>query len=103
MEALIPVTITQEAAEEVKNIIENKNIPEGYKLRIGIKGAGGCGGFEYLLGFDKKKDGDIEYLISDIPVLVEKRHTMYLLDLEVDFHEGADARGFSFAKKSVAT
>lgn len=99
MEAIIPVTITEKAAEEVKNIIEHKNIPEGYHLRIGIKGAGGCAGFEYLLGFDKKKDSDMEYNIAGINVLVEKKHTMYLLDLEVDFHEGADARGFTFAKK----
>lgn len=102
MQAITPVTITEKAAEEVKNIINNKNIPEGYQLRIGIKGSGGCAGFEYMLGFDKKKEGDLEYEVAGIPVLVEKKHTMYLLDLEVDFHEGADARGFTFVKKTPA-
>ncbi len=100
MQVLTPVTITEKAAIEVKNIFEHKNIPQGYKLRIGVKGGGGCGGFSYLLGFDKKKEGDQEYELDGIPILVEKKHIMYLLDLEVDFHEGADAKGFTFVKKS---
>ncbi len=100
MEVITPVTITEKAAEEVKNIFDNKNIPQEYKLRIGVKGGGGCGGFSYLLGFDKKKEGDQEYELAGIPILVEKKHMMYLLDLEVDFHEGSDARGFTFVKKS---
>jgi iron-sulfur cluster assembly protein len=33
---------------------------------------------------------------------VEKRHTMYLVGLEVDFYEGADARGFTFVKPEEA-
>ncbi|UII23024.1 HesB/IscA family protein [Fulvivirga ligni] len=98
MDGLVPVTLTAKAVEEVKNIMDNKNIPEGYSLRIGIKGAGGCAGFTYMLGFDQKKDTDLEYLQDGVTVLVQKRETMYLLGLEVDFYEGADARGFTFVK-----
>ncbi|MEQ9165226.1 MAG: iron-sulfur cluster biosynthesis family protein [Fulvivirga sp.] len=100
MQLLTPVTLTPKAIEEVRNIMSNKNIPEDYSLRIGIKGSGGCAGFTFMLGFDKKKDTDLEYEIEGIPVLVEKKHTMYLLDLEVDFYEGSDARGFTFVKKT---
>jgi len=96
---LEPVSLTEKAQEEVKNIMANKNIPEGYGLRIGIKGTGGCVGFTYMLGFDKKQDSDIEYKVGDIPVYVEKKHTMYLIDLTVDFYEGSDARGFTFIKE----
>ena len=99
-DVLIPISLTPKAAKEVRYIMENKNIPDGYGLRIGIKGSGGCSGFNYLLGFDTKKDSDISFEVDGIPVYVEKKHTMYLLDLEVDFYEGSDARGFTFAKKS---
>ena len=74
----------------------HKNIPEGYGLRVGVKGGGGCGGMGFMLGFDKPKDGDLSYNEKGIPVHVEKRQTMYLVGLEVDFHDGADARGFTF-------
>ena len=95
-----PVSISLKAAAEIKEIMAKKNVPEGYGLRIGIKGAG-CAGISYLLGFDKKKEDDIEYLHDDITVYVEKRHTMYLVGLEVDFYEGADARGFTFVNPEL--
>ncbi len=91
-----PVTISEKAATEIKHLMEHKNIPDGYGLRIGVKGGGGCGGMGFMLGFDKPKDGDISYLHHGIQIHVEKRQTMYLVGLEVDFHDGADARGFTF-------
>lgn len=94
-----PVSITPKAVEEVKNILEKKNIPDGYGLRIGIKG-GGCGGMSYVLGFDKKKEGDDEYKVDGVDVYVEKKHVMYLMGLTVDFYEGSDARGFMFTDPS---
>lgn len=94
---LEPVAITPKAAIEIKNIMANKNIPSDYGLRIGMQGGGGCGaGMSYQLGFDKKKDGDMEYLIDEITVYIEKKHTMYLIGLQVDFYDEGDARGFTF-------
>jgi iron-sulfur cluster assembly protein len=90
-----PVTISSRAASEIKKIIETKNIPKEYGLRVGVKG-GGCGGVSLIIGFDRKKESDIAYSIGDIPVYVDKKHTMYLIGKEVDFYEGSDARGFVF-------
>lgn len=95
---LEPVSLSEKAVEEVKNIMSRKQIPEGYALRIGMKGGGGCGGVQYVLGFDQPKEGDLHYQVQDIPVVVEKKQTMYLIGLVVDFYEGADARGFMFVK-----
>jgi iron-sulfur cluster assembly protein len=89
-----PVTISSRAASEIKKIMETKNIPHDYGLRVGVKG-GGCG-VSLIIGFDRKKETDMTYSISDIPVYVDKKHTMYLIGKEVDFYEGADARGFVF-------
>jgi iron-sulfur cluster assembly protein len=93
-----PVTISEKAAIEIRKIMETKNIPEGYSLRVGIKG-GGCGGVSLLIGFDKQKASDLAYTDEGIPVLVDKKHTMYIIGKEVDFYDGADARGFMFADK----
>ncbi|AZQ62681.1 iron-sulfur cluster assembly accessory protein [Flammeovirga pectinis] len=93
-----PISITDQAAEEVKNILSQKKVPEGYSLRIGIKGGGGCGGAAFSLGFDTKKETDIEYITKDIPVLIDKRQMLFLIDLEVDFEDRRDERGFVFNK-----
>ena len=95
-----PVTINPKAAAEIRDIMAKKNIPSDYGLRIGIKGAG-CAGVSYLLGFDRKKEDDMAYVIDDIQVFIQKRHTMYLIGLEVDFYEGADARGFTFVNPEL--
>ncbi|MGK7392011.1 MAG: HesB/IscA family protein [Candidatus Cyclobacteriaceae bacterium M2_1C_046] len=97
-----PVSLSDKAVEEVKDIMSKKNIPEGYGLRVGMRG-GGCGGMSFMLGFDKAKDTDLTYEYKGVPVMVEKRHTMYLIGLEVDFHEGSDARGFTFVKPEETT
>ncbi|MFM8738971.1 MAG: HesB/IscA family protein [Cytophagales bacterium] len=94
---LQPVTITPRAAQEVMSIMRTKNIPEGYALRLGVKG-GGCGGVSLIIGFDKQKPNDLSYQIDGVTVLVDKKHTMYLIGKKVDFYEGADAKGFMFVE-----
>ncbi len=94
-ENLQPVTLSERAAKEIRKIMQTKNIPADYGLRVGIKG-GGCGGAALMIGFDKKKDTDIAYTLNDILVYVDKKHTMYIIGKEVDFFEGEDARGFLF-------
>lgn len=91
-----PVGLTPRAAAEVKKIMKGKNIPEGYGLRIGVRGGHGCGGAQLIIGFDKKKTSDMEFRIDDVDVYVDKKHTMYVIGKEVDFYEGADAKGFLF-------
>ena len=90
-----PITISAKAAAEIRQNMHTKNIPAEYALRVGIRG-GGCGGVSLIIGFDKKKATDLSYTVEDIPVLVDKKHTMYIIGKEVDFYEGADARGFMF-------
>jgi iron-sulfur cluster assembly protein len=97
---MIPIEITPEAEREIKHIMANKNIPEDYFLRVGVKG-GGCGGMSFALGFDKKKAEDEAYVLQDIPVVIEKKHLMFLMGLQLDFFEGDEARGFTFTNPSL--
>ncbi len=97
---IVPVTLSKKAAEEVRKIMKTKNIPDEYYLRIGIRGAG-CGGAAMMIGFDKKRDSDLSYQMEGIEIVVDKKHTMYVIGKEVDFHEGADARGFMFVDPSA--
>ena len=91
----IPVNITEKAFQEIRRIMEQKKIPEQYGLRIGIKG-GGCAGISYLLGFDTPTPDDRTFRYQGLAVYIAKKHLMYLFGLNLDFHEGSDARGFIF-------
>ncbi|MGC3948531.1 MAG: iron-sulfur cluster assembly accessory protein [Chryseolinea sp.] len=92
---LVPITISDRAAAEIRNIMENKNIPAGYGLRVGVKG-GGCG-VSLLIGFDKQKEADRTYIVNGIQVYVDRKHAMYIIGKEIDFVESDEARGFMFA------
>ncbi|MBB6325136.1 iron-sulfur cluster assembly protein [Algoriphagus iocasae] len=97
---IIPVQITEKAEAEIKNIMSHKNIPSDYSLRVGVKG-GGCGGMSYALGFDKPKEDDQQFEIAGIPVLIEKRHFMFLMGMQIDFFESDEARGFTFINPDI--
>jgi len=97
---LVPIKITAQALDEIKNIMTSKNIPKEYALRVGIKG-GGCGGVSFVLGFDQSREGDQQFSVDGLPVLVEKRHVMFLMGMQVDFHESNEARGFVFSNPDI--
>ena len=90
-----PITLTDRALVEVKNIITEKNVPAEYGLRVGVQG-GGCSGMSYLLGFDKPKTGDETYELDGVTLMMDRKHAMYVLGMEVDFQDGLNARGFIF-------
>jgi len=74
--------------------MQTKNIPDGYGLRVGVAAVMVVAAFSFIIGFDKQKPSDLTYQIEGITILMDKRHTMYLIGKAVDFYEGADARGF---------
>ncbi|MEM9326720.1 MAG: iron-sulfur cluster biosynthesis family protein [Bacteroidota bacterium] len=91
-----PITITDRAAEEIKLIFEQKNIPQDYKLRITVRGGRGCMAVALTLGFDKEQADDLSMEIQSIPVVIHKRELMYIIGKQLDFYDGSDARGFHF-------
>lgn len=90
-----PIVLTKGAIVQLRKIMSEQDVPSDYGLRVGVKG-GGCSGFSYVLGFDKKTDKDQEYVIDGIPVYIEKSQGMYLIGMEVDWHDGLNNRGFIF-------
>lgn len=90
-----PIGITDTALTQLRRIMKEQGVPEGHGLRVGVKG-GGCSGFSYLLGFDVRKEKDQVYMIGGLPVYIEKTHAMYLIGMEIDWHDGLNNRGFVF-------
>jgi iron-sulfur cluster assembly accessory protein len=97
METIVstPVKLTASAVAEVKRLMSEPGFEQGHCLRLGVKG-GGCSGMSYVLGFDKKEEGDETFEIEGITVLMNNAHGLYLYGMEVDFSDGLNARGFVF-------
>ena len=97
-----PVQFTKGALQELKTLLYEKDVPDTHRLRVGVKG-GGCSGLSYILGFDVKKDGDIEFEVEGVPMILDKTHTMYLIGMEVDYMSGLNNRGFVFNNPNASS
>ena len=94
-----PFDITTRALEEVRAIMARKAVPADYALRVGIRGAAGCAGVSYLIGFDKEQPTDLRFDLEGVPVVLEKKHALYLAGVTVDWVDREKERGFVFDKK----
>lgn len=92
---MIPVTISEEALFEIREIFKNKKVPEAYGLRLTVNG-GGCSGVTHKLGFDQKTDSDMIYEEYGFEVMIAKKDLMHLIGKHVNFVETKDTRGFVF-------
>ena len=90
-----PVVLSSRAHSEVTRIVQTQKIPDGYGLRVGVRG-GGCSGMSYILGFDKLREHDVTFDADGVVLYIDKRHGLYLMGTTIDFHDGLDARGFVF-------
>ena len=103
MEAMvsIPVSLTANAVEEIKRLMNEPGFDTTQQLRVGVKG-GGCSGMTYVLGFDQTMDGDESFEIEGIPCIMNKSHQMYLFGMQVDWQDGLNARGFTFTNPNAS-
>jgi iron-sulfur cluster assembly accessory protein len=88
------VTLTERAADKVRGLMAQEPAGEADVLRVAIQG-GGCGGFEYALGFDRGATGDDEeYEYYGVKVVVDPASAQYLRGATVDFVESLKESGF---------
>lgn len=76
-EAAFPVTLTPEALQRVRNLVERSGKSEGF-LRVGVKG-GGCSGFEYVLRVeDVPRDNDLVNEVDGVVVRCDPKSASFL-------------------------
>lgn len=97
-----PVSFTPSAMEELHRLQSSLVLSDDSYLRIGVKG-GGCSGMSYLLAFDKKEEGDNQYEVEGIKMVMNKAHVMYVLGMQIDWENGLANRGFSFNNPNAAS
>jgi iron-sulfur cluster assembly accessory protein len=96
------VTLTARAAEKVIALMAQEPAGEAEVLRVAIQG-GGCGGFEYALGFDRGATGEDEELqFHGVTVVVDPASAHYLKGATVDFVETIQESGFKIENPNAA-
>lgn len=92
------ISITERAADRIKQIREEQQIAEDALLRVGVV-SGGCSGLTYDLEFDTKENPDEEeqqFEDKGIKLIVDMRSFLYLSGTELDYTDGLNGEGFHF-------
>lgn len=92
------ISITERAADRIKQIREEQQIAEDALLRVGVV-SGGCSGLTYDLEFDTKENPDKEeqqFEDNGIKLIVDMRSFLYLSGTELDYTDGLNGEGFHF-------
>ena len=92
-ERVLPLmTVTEPAAVKIKQLMAEEE--DVSVLRVAIQG-GGCSGFQYGLGFDAGAvEGDLEFQLEGVPVVVDPFSAPYLRGARIDFLNGLQESGF---------
>ena len=101
----MPITLTETAANEIKSIVKDQNLPtEQTRLRVGVKG-GGCSGFSYMLDLTEEPKGDMDEEIESqgVKILCDMKSYLYLNGVEIDFKDEVMGRGFVFKNPNATS
>jgi iron-sulfur cluster assembly protein len=92
----LSISVTDIAAKKVEFFAQKQGLPEGFGLKVAVKG-GGCSGMVYTLSIEEGPDSD-DRIIDDhgIRIFVPKRSFVFLAGTELDFSDGLNGKGFVF-------
>lgn len=95
------VTATPAAIEELKSLLQTDGAGKA-GVRLGVKG-GGCSGFSYILDFDDQREGDNLMEQDGIQFFMDRKSTIYLKGIQLDFAAGLKGKGFVFRNPNATS
>ncbi len=95
------VTATDGAIEELKRLLKTEaDDVEG--VRLAVKG-GGCSGLSYVLEFSKQREGDNIVEHGGLKFFLDRKSTIYLKGIVLDYKEGIESKGFVFQNPNATS
>jgi iron-sulfur cluster assembly accessory protein len=95
------MTVTEAAAAKIKQLMSEEE--DVSVLRVAIQG-GGCSGFQYGLGFDRGvAEGDHEFEMPGVQVVVDPFSAPYLQGAEIDYVDSIQAAGFAINNPNASS
>jgi iron-sulfur cluster assembly protein len=93
------ITLTDAAADRVKDFLNKRG--KGVGLRLGVRTTG-CSGMAYVLEFvDEVGEGDAVFEDHGVKVVVDPKSLVYIDGTELDFAREGLNEGFKFNNPNV--
>ncbi len=95
----MPITLTETAAEHVKDYLQNRG--KGKGLRLAVKTTG-CSGMAYVLEFvDEADESDKVFESNGVTIFVDPKSFVYVDGTELDYGKEGLNEGFKFNNPNV--
>ena len=95
------MTLTDTAAEKVRDFIKDLKATENAGLRVSVL-PGGCSGFQYGLNIEETFEPDDEIFdIEGIKIFIDPFSSQYLDGVEIDYTTNMMGQGFTFNNPSA--
>lgn len=95
------ISVTERAAQEIRSIMQEQKLTEGYGVRVGVVG-GGCSGLNYTMNFQQEaKSGEKVFESNGVKIFVDLKSYLYLQGTSLDFSDGLNNRGFVFTNPNA--
>ncbi len=98
---LIMITVTDNAVEQLRSLLETQDASEGKGLRVGIA-KGGCSGLQYEMLLDQQKPGDAVVARAGVAFFVDEESARLLKGSTLDYHDGLTGAGFQILNPNAA-
>src|SRR4029077_10952325 len=95
------ITVTQNAARQLRHLLEAQKQTAGKGLRVQIS-KGGCSGLHYEMTLDEKKSGDEVVERDGVAFFVDSGSAEYLRGATLDFHSGLTGAGFQITNPNAS-
>ena len=97
------VSLSPAAAEVVRDLLKQRNLDEGYALRVFISGQG-CSGFQYGMGLDNKPDEtDSTFESQGLKIIVDEVSLQNMAGATIDFIDDERGKGFLVDNPNATT
>src|SRR5205807_4962046 len=87
------ITVTQNAARQLRNLLDAQKQSAGKGLRVQIT-KGGCSGLHYEMTRDEKKSGDAVVERDGVEFFIDDGSAAYLRGTTMDFRASPTGTGF---------
>ena len=96
------IELTDAAAGQIKGLLEQQQKPDA-RLRVFVAG-GGCSGFQYGMSLEEEAmEGDTEFAVNGVNVIVDARSAMYIEGAQVDYVDSLMGGGFKIENPNAAS
>lgn len=95
------IVATSAAIEELRRLSQSEGQGKD-GVRLGVKG-GGCSGFSYVIEFDGRREGDTVIEQDGVAFLVDRKSSIYLKGIVLDFRSGLKGKGFAFQNPNASS